>query len=132
MNDCQSIFTRGISSKSAQIRGTLAMIESEEENKFIMRNAKSLNFKGEFFIWLGGRRTQDGKWVWLDGIELKFENWADGQPDNYKETEDKLTLILKDVTYWQFNAGEWNDAHEKYNFGFVCQYSASKTGIGII
>ena len=66
------------------------------------------------------------KYIYLKSPDFQYIKIVD-----LMATEDKLTLILKDVTYWQFNAGEWNDAHEKYNFGFVCQYSASKTGIGI-
>ena len=120
-NDCRLIFTRGVSSPSQKIRGTLAIIETEEDVKFISkhdRNIKSAQF------WVGGRK-EDGKWLWLDGTELNVGKWAPNQPDNYLSGEDKLAMV-KDT--WIKEKGKWNDNHFD-NLGFVCQYLASETGM---
>ena len=111
--ECQSTFTRGISSKSL-IRGSLAIIENEEDVQLVLNNARNIK-SGQ--IWLGGSRAQDGKWMWLDGTELQVGQWADNQPDNYGAGEDKLAMSK--------HTGMWNDGNENTKSGFVCQYFPS-------
>ena len=91
--DCQSMFTRGISSRLP--RGTLAIITNEEDVKLVSMNDK--NIKTSQF-WLGGRKTEGGKWVWLDGTELDVGKWAQNQPDNYRQISDgRLSWFSRDA-----------------------------------
>ena len=55
-NDCQSIFTRGISSSSTQIHGTLAFTKDEEEKEFVLKYAKCLRSG----LWLVNEEFVDG------------------------------------------------------------------------
>ena len=100
------------------------IIENEEENEFVLNNAKSLKSG----VWLGGRKTQDGKWVWLDGTEFEFKKWAYKQPDNYLEIEDKLAMKVERDPKAKWNKGEWNDAPNNVTNPFVCQHLISKKG----
>ncbi len=43
------------------------------------------NFRG---IWIGATdSTEEGKWMWVTGEELKLNRWAQNQPDNFLEAD---------------------------------------------
>ena len=56
--------------------GQLVVIHDQATSDFI----KSLT---KLRLWLGATDEEvDGKWIWSDGREMTFTNWAQGQPDN--------------------------------------------------
>ena len=59
-------------------------------------------------------QTQEGTFLWGDGTPLKFDNWNNGEPNDWGGQEDCAT----------FNCGgetEWNDVSCNDRYGFICQ-----------
>ena len=113
------------------MRPQLASIENEEENIFI-----DALLGGAANIWVGAKRLQDGTWIWLDGTEFSFKNWAPNEPNNRKAKEDNILISWQShAIYKDLKPGLWNDATKRFidelpdaeKFplqGFVCQYKA--------
>ena len=113
------------------MRPQLASIENEEENIFI-----DALLGGAANIWVGAKRLQDGTWIWLDGTEFSFKNWAPNEPNNRKGKEDNILISWQShEIYKDSKPGLWNDATKRFidelpdaeKFplqGFVCQYKA--------
>ena len=104
-------------------RPYLASIANKDEEIFL----NSL-LGGTGNVWVGGKRLQDGTWIWIDGTEFSYTNWAPGQPDSntnggIEAKEDSIMIN------WRSN-GKWNDiidsgiTDESYQNGFICQYNA--------
>ena len=81
-------------------------------------------------MWVGGRKLFDGTWIWLDGTEFSYKNWASGEPSNNDGKEDAI-LINSQYEVSKEGNMEWNDAPNDVdlkNFqwlsGFLCQYKA--------
>jgi hypothetical protein len=96
------------------MNGHLATVTSQDENDFIEDN---FLHSDEFpSVWLGGWQDRDdpgyvepdGGWRWVtDYDEWDFENWAQGEPNDYAGNEDVLEIYADggpDET------GKWNDA----------------------
>uniref|UniRef100_A0A8C4RTZ5 C-type lectin domain-containing protein n=1 Tax=Erpetoichthys calabaricus TaxID=27687 RepID=A0A8C4RTZ5_ERPCA len=97
-NYCRSTFT------------DLATVENEEINQqLIMKNAKSFPF------WIG---LFNNPWKWSDGGNSTFQNWRDGQPDNWYLSEKCAA----------FSQANWNDDQCSYQTYFLC-YNKSCTPI---
>ena len=79
--------------------GDLPSIHSEEENQEI----KSLT--GGHEVWLGLIDTapaeESGPFAWIDETPFDYENWTAGEPNNWKDQEDCVTMQ---------GPGTWNDA----------------------
>lgn len=113
------------------MRPQLASIENEEENIFI-----DALLGGAANVWVGAKRLQDGTWIWLDGTEFSYKNWAPNEPDDSHGKEDNILINWRsDGQYKDSKPGLWNDAikrlidelHDAELFplqGFVCQYKA--------
>ena len=109
----------------------MASIENEKENIFI-----DALLGGAANVWVGAKKLQDGTWIWLDGTEFSYKNWAPGEPNNNKKGEDNILIRWEgDGRYKDSKPGLWNDAIKKliddlpdrHKFplqGFVCQYKA--------
>ena len=75
-------------------------------------------------VWVGGRRLSDDSWIWLDGTEFSYTNWATGEPNSYQgRKEDSLMINCGLLDYIE----GWND-EPKYQTvntnGYLCQYKA--------
>lgn len=91
--------------------GYLATITSQAENNFIYKlicKNKALwlidvsgNGCGP---WIGGYKTE-GTWKWSTGEKFKYVNWASGEPNNYKGSEDAMCFYRPGMTDKPF----WND-----------------------
>ncbi len=60
------------------------------------------------------------KWIWLDGTEFSYKNWAPNEPSNHRGAED--TIVIN----WH-GSGKWNDGTNDdltHINGFICQYKA--------
>ncbi len=78
--------------------GQLVTINNEAENRWIVDNF------GEGTYWIGMTDNEtystEGKWVWLNGEHVTYENWARGEPNDYSG-EDGATMTA---------GGKWNDS----------------------
>ncbi len=113
--------------------GHLATINSVAEQKFVQGLVFGQGDRNCY--WLGGYQSiiKGDKWYWVDGAPFDYSNWADGQPDNLKETG--LMMYRNPNPLSNSSLGEWNDlaqngtyATETFfglnNFGFVCEWES--------
>ena len=69
------------------LRPQLASIENEEENIFI-----DALLGGSANVWVGAKRLLDGTWIWLDGKEFSYKNWAPKEPNNHQKKVDSILI----------------------------------------
>jgi hypothetical protein len=89
----------------------LISIESEEENTYIAEQANSI-VEGKWWIGLNDRDTEDS-FEWDEGVDVVYEAWNDGEPNNYNN-EDCIEMYS--------STGVWNDARCRNEQGFVCSF----------
>ena len=114
-------------------KGRLVCINNQEEQTII----ETLLGNGTLgMYWIGGYRTGNKSFAWVDGSAFEYSNWdKNNPPDNYRKVEDYLQ-ILRTPNPKQKNsvAYSWNDApvdntipNESFftpeNVGFVCEWS---------
>ena len=81
----------------------LASITSNEENEQVRA------ISGGETVWIGAIRHGSGNgpdpehWHWSDGRQWSFTNWADGEPNNYGGSENRVQF---------YSNGLWNDIGE--------------------
>ena len=90
--------------------GSLAQVETDAENLFVLRVLDPIALGGEVWAYLGA--THDGTsdcssatWRWLDGSALSYLNWAPGQPNCLYTNGvlDEPRLAIRSVS------GAWGD-----------------------
>nr|KAG5697081.1 hypothetical protein BaRGS_001997 [Batillaria attramentaria] len=98
--------------------GTLAEINSAEENEFLKNEARSRNYLG---LWLGGTDMfSEGQFTWAGSKRLMsngrgFTDWGPGQPDDHGSHEDCIHL-WRDIDY------RWNDVPcFDWRLNFACE-----------
>jgi serine/threonine protein kinase len=116
------LFREGISWHAAKQRceemgGRLAEVRSRFENKFLYELAKGGGLTG---VWLGATdEKKEGTWVWSDDSGLAFNNFGNGEPDNWGRQEHYLMMDLTNASAtWRDMSGLPNNA----KFGFVCEW----------
>lgn len=85
--------------------GYLATVDSQPTQKFLYDSLRSLKWP-EDTVWIGAhRRRTGGVWVWSDGKQVSYTNWAFGEPDNSNiiDEEECVQMRLDD-------SGQWHDA----------------------
>ena len=87
--------------------GYLATISSKEENDILYDYVKKSGYTDAYF---GLMRTEENKWVWVNGEESTYRNWASGESNNTNGNENY------GMFYWKFTNGQWNDG----GFGNGC------------
>jgi len=93
-----------------QLGGHLAIINSKEEADFVAGLTAGKN------TWLGATDAhKEGDWRWLDGTELNFNNWDDGEPNN----------LNKEHVLQMGSSGKWNDTSDGGKYYFVCEWSGA-------
>ena len=102
--------------KCQELGGHLAVVKSEAENGFLMSLMKR---QGVGVVWLGATDERaEGRWVWVDGEPLRYDNWNPGQPNNKQGLEHYLiTMVAHD--------GKWSDQPNnsvEASPGFICQW----------
>jgi C-type mannose receptor len=99
----------------------LASISSEAENVFVHGLEG-----GDRARWIGLIRTGASSFAWLDGSDLAFESWFEGEPNNFRNREDCATLGNSQFA----RLDGWNDANcDSDARGFVCEIGAPNTGL---
>ena len=99
-----------------KIGGHLAVVKSEEENQFLTSLMKN---QGVTVAWLGATdELVEGRWAWVDGEPLRYNNWNPGQPNNKQGREHYMVMIVA-------NDGKWSDQPNEsaqWSPGFICQW----------
>ena len=70
-------------------------------------------------LWLGATdEKKEGTWIWVNGTEMKFQNFSRGEPNNINGGENFLATNLRN------KSGTWNDAtdHKLNNEGYICEW----------
>lgn len=110
--------------KCDELGGHLAIIQSSDENEFLVRQLEQLKMES---AWIGATdQKAEGEWVWVDGTKLGgFSNWGiwnanDREPNNCCGGEHFLSLMtgLKGKPGWR---GRWGD-HGNQAECFICQW----------
>jgi hypothetical protein len=92
--------------------GTLASFETEEENTEVVELVHLLLSEP---LRVGvSDEAEDGRWMWLSGVELDYEPWDEGQPDNHGGKESCVGINF-------FGERTWHDVPCDYDIGFVCE-----------
>lgn len=98
----------------------LVSISSEAENVFVHGLEG-----GDRSRWIGLIRTGASSFAWLDGSDLVFESWFEGEPNNFRNRENCVTLGNSQFA----RLDGWNDADcDRVARGFVCEIGAPNTG----
>ena len=89
--------------------GSLAVIESEEENEFL---ANILTLQSAY-IGLSDRDLE-GELTWVDGSPLGYTNWYPNQPNDYGVGQDYVEML---------NNGQWNDQYAHAKLEYIMELS---------
>jgi len=100
--------------------GKLATITGAEENTFVLSLIMRQGNTDAY--WLGGQADSGRRWSWLTGESFSYNNWGNGNPDNYEGRQDKIKMS-RDYYTWA-NPGEWDDENSSNQHGFVIEYPA--------
>nr|XP_006813569.1 PREDICTED: macrophage mannose receptor 1-like [Saccoglossus kowalevskii] len=91
--------------------GDLATIHSKEQQAYITSRLRDIDYA----MWIGLNDVAwEGQFRWSDGSEVKFVNWAEGEP-NGGDVEDCTEL------HFRAYGGLWNDAACSSTAGYICQ-----------
>ena len=84
------------------INGNLTSIHSAEENDFVRQMADALGLPA---VWIGlnNLNSADGSYEWVDGSDLSYTNWADGEPSQYSGVIKNCTALNNDRKWHNVN-----------------------------
>lgn len=89
---------------ATKIGGNLVIINDEKENQWL---TKTFGSKTEFWIGLTDE-VDEGKWLWVNGQDSVYTNWAKPEPDNYRKMQHHA-IMNKQAARGATQAGKWND-----------------------
>ena len=99
--------------------GYLATINDKEENDFLnnyMR--KNTNYTSAYFGL--SDRIKEGTWVWENGENSTYTNWAGGEANSQNSNEDY------GMFYYKYPDGTWNDGDYSYiddgKYAIICEW----------
>jgi Lectin C-type domain len=88
------------------IGGTLAIIKSADEQKWVFVNFSLSADGGRAGLWIGLHRINlGGPFVWITGAKLEYTNWNQGEPNDVGGIENCVHMTCEDSTA----PGKWND-----------------------
>ena len=118
--------------------GHLVTITSKDEQKFVEELLDDDGLQ-RYHYWIGATDKEDeGRWEWVTGEDMDYENFGSNKPNNNKETdpdhkgEDYAEMK---TTYPEYMT--WNDVcnsgvaegyegdpyyYEKKHFGYICEW----------
>ncbi|KAM8987166.1 CD209 antigen-like protein 2 [Ara ararauna] len=95
----------------ADFNGHLAIISSEQENKFLANHIMENRV-----FWLGLTDSdREDHWQWVDGSSLSLTFWNKGEPNNVGEYGEDCATI--------FPNGLWNDVSCSEKEAWICERS---------
>ena len=92
----------------------LMTIGSYEEDQFISERLldSAWTEDGMQDAWIGFTDMyEEGNWQWVTGEDPNYQNWNQGQPDNYNGEEHHALLEREFLINNGFDSGYWNDAN---------------------
>ena len=102
--------------------GYLAVINSKEEQDFICKLI--MNRRGEAF-WIGlTDEATEGTWIWINGEETRFTNWAPKEPNNADGNQDHACIhsMAQDWGESLAKPGQWDDDYYESLNGYICEW----------
>lgn len=116
--------------------GHLATSTSADENAFLWSLAPTFGLTNLNQYLLGGYCTDDGGttgtdddiWAWVTDEEWDWENWADGKPDDYWNSdppEDKLNFFKNGDGIWNDCPNQKPEEWGTFFLGFIVEYEPS-------
>ncbi|KAI8496281.1 hypothetical protein Bbelb_261220 [Branchiostoma belcheri] len=97
--------------------GTLAMPRSNTTNDFLVALKNSVNPTDKFRFGLDRR---NGTWTYLDGGELGYADWGEGEPNNAGGNE-QCAEYFPGTGIPDHNRNKWNDGICSGHIGFICE-----------
>jgi len=106
--------TWGNAEKRCQaLGGNLASVNSLAEHNFIRHMIRRITVRYDRLSWIGGSdAAQERTWLWSDGLPMKYTNWAPGQPDNWRRSQNCMCI--------NYRGGKWDDLRCNYKLPYVC------------
>ena len=105
-----------------EMGGHLAVVRGEDENNFLTSLISAAAIDA---AWLGATdENQEGRWLWVDGSEVRYENWdaRSTQPNNRSpgglSEHYLLTSVSRKGAWWDLPDRAAPHAHP----GFICQW----------
>ena len=100
--------------------GYLCTITSQAEQDFVFSLASQYDYE---FIGIGGSDNGDeGNWYWLNGEEMLYSNWNEGEPSNGNDMgQDYLQMCLYENGLWDDYYGGW-DKYSDIKGAFICEW----------
>ena len=105
----------------------LAKIESQGENDFLLNTFLQIpHDEVNREAWIGLTDVKkEGTFVWADGTDAEYTNWADEQPNN-EDGEQHCGEIANGV-FWpggEPQVGVWNDFQCENELMYICKKNA--------
>ncbi|XP_069504437.1 macrophage mannose receptor 1-like [Ambystoma mexicanum] len=98
-----------------KLGATLASVEDQFENTFILHHVENLRDKASDF-WMGMFRNVDGDWVWLDNTVVDYVNWKSTFP---------LQMTRYECVGLSAARGDWNNAYCSTYRSYICKRKKS-------
>uniref|UniRef100_A0AAQ5XYV6 Mannose receptor, C type 1b n=1 Tax=Amphiprion ocellaris TaxID=80972 RepID=A0AAQ5XYV6_AMPOC len=96
-----------------QRHGDLVTINSEAERLFLWKQISRKHRSS----WIGLTVDLDRSFQWMDGSQVVFQRWEEGQPD-FKNYDENCAVMT-------FYSGFWHDYNCGYEHGSICKRSDS-------
>ncbi|KAL0970683.1 hypothetical protein UPYG_G00245660 [Umbra pygmaea] len=96
--------------------GNLASVHDSAVSRFLQEKISgSLAWTGGYDAVQANIETVENRlWFWSDGSVFDYQNWADGEPNNFNGVREPCILM-------NFGEGHrWNDEVCEHSFPFVC------------
>ncbi len=106
--------------------GHLATIHNQEENDYLYRYMVSQGYASAYFGF--SDEANEGEWKWVNGDPVFYTNWADGEPNSGRDTENYAQF------YWEYPDGKWNDGSfglldvpDSGGSAYICEWDTMET-----
>jgi Lectin C-type domain len=89
-----------------KLGGHLVTVDDQAEQDWLMATFP------QDWLWIGlNDQAREGRWVWSSGTRVRYVNWSEGEPDNWKGFdplgEHAATLTSPGVPQWSDISGRW-------------------------
>ena len=114
-------------SRCEKLGGHLVVIDSEEENKFVLNHWKKNIRSGQGTAWIGATdKSQEGTFKWISPNNKRlsdtYSNWDQGvfgKPSAEFEYDWAIIILRHGFTA---RDGRWSLGHQKESFPFICEW----------
>ncbi|XP_035216998.1 macrophage mannose receptor 1-like isoform X2 [Stegodyphus dumicola] len=102
----------------SNLNGSLASIRNKRDQAFLAFLLQGLKTDA----WIGLHDTiESGSYYWMDNSELRYTNWAPGEPSFFVLEEDCVKMA-----YSEKESGVWRDDYCSRKLAFFCQTGKEK------